>query len=204
MTKAEILTWINDQLGENYSSGNIEAEILEVLNDLTVGNNFLVQEDNCASVVGQHAYDETSFGISNFKGLKSIKIDDGLPLESITWERYQYLIENETSSNYGEPEKYYFDEINKKAYLYPAPDVITYTIYLTYFAFDNDIDDILLGNEFKYLVFKGTAYQVLVGNGKGETNRAKSWKAWYEEKKSSMVISKSGATGNFTQYRDLG
>jgi hypothetical protein len=208
ITKTQILNKINSWLGANYNltSGApdyIGDEILAVLNDLTNDNNFLRLSASCSSVVGQHAYGETEFSITNLKSVISVKIDDEEPLERISWQRYQELIVDETSDNYNEPEYFYYDELNKKIYVYPAPDVATYTIYLEYYAIDNDLDNIQLGEEFRYLLYNGVAFEVLRASGKEKTEAAQNYFAFYDDKKKQMKIAKSSARYGFTKYRDV-
>ncbi len=203
ITKANIISWINDKLSQNFSGTDIDDEIAAVLNDLTVESNFLRKSASCLTVVGQHNYGETAFAITNLKSIVDIKVDDEEPLIEIDWETYQERIANE-GTNRGEPDEFYLDELNKMIYVYPAPNVATYTLYLQYYAIDNNVNDIQLPDEFRYLIYKGVGYEILEKLGKGQEKRAGELLVWYEAKKSNMAVSINQGRNSFVKYRDLG
>lgn len=203
MTKAQIILWVNDKLGKTYSGTDIDDEIAAVLNDLTTNLNIVKGSDNATSVVGQHNYSDTEFGVTNIKSIIDVNIDSSDPLEEMTEREYKAKIADEAVADYDEPDSYYFDETTKTVYLYPAPDVATYTIYVNYWAVDDDVDDIELDDDFKFLVFKGVGYECLFKENEGESNKAQRYLAYYEAKKKDFSVARSNQALHYSNYRDI-
>jgi len=135
--KAEILTHLNGEL--NRTETNIDSHILAALKHLSLEKEFIWIETTVSTVVGRPYY---SLPLDYIKKL-SIKISDNNSLELIDWGEYQMLIANETSADYGEPDRWCIH--GNFWYAYPTPDAV-YTATLYYNAFilesENGIDSV--------------------------------------------------------------
>ena len=126
ITKAEILSHLNSEL--NRSETDIDEHILAALKHLSLEKEFIWVETTVDTIVGRPYY---SLPLDYIKKL-SIKISDNNSLELIDWGEYQALIADETSADYGEPDRWCIH--GGYWYAYPTPDAV-YTATLFYNAF---------------------------------------------------------------------
>jgi len=123
--KEEILAHLNKEL--HRTETDIDEYILEALKDLALRDDFLWIEATVPTIIGRPYYSEPL----DLKHRLTIKIGDNSPLPKISWLEYQILIRNQTSADYGEPNRY--TQHGGFWYPYPTPDA-TYTATLFYNA----------------------------------------------------------------------
>ena len=183
MEKAEILTFVNAVLGR--SETDIDVEIQIVLDDLSK-HNLLTAEDTDQTLESGDTYLEYPTG---FKQLVSIVLNDGTydgpPLKKIPGghKEYRQWMEDETSTDYSEPE--WYSEYDSKFFVYHPADG-DYTSVIEYYKYHpQDVNTIEFGDEFKNCIKFGTAFEVACA--KGLSRYISIWGPRYEKEKLEMI-----------------
>lgn len=128
--KADILTFVNDQLGR--SETDIDSQIKTVINDLRFLNILEAQDTTLTLSDGSTYFDQPS----DFKSLISIVLNDGsVDLEPLLpmpggYKGYKDAMDSFTSGNESTPK--YYARFNGKIYVYPTAGQ-SYTITFDYY-----------------------------------------------------------------------
>jgi len=175
--KAEILVHLNKEL--NRTETNIDEHILEALKDLSLQAKFIWVETNIDTIIGRPYYSLPS----DYKKLLSIRIDDENSMSLIDWGEYQALVANETSADYGMPNRFCIH--GGFWYPYPTPDAI-YTVTLYYNAFIlesedgvNAVDNITFKDIYRNAIYAKTKAQYCMSLG--WTEKAQVYQMVYEQ-----------------------
>lgn len=124
--KAEILAYLNDELYRTET--DIDKHILQAMKDLSLADQFVWIETTVPTIVGRPYYSMPL----DYKKLMTIRIDDNIPLEKVTWREYEKAIADKTATDYGLP--CCFAIHGGYWYPYPIADAV-YTATLFYNAF---------------------------------------------------------------------
>jgi len=181
--KANILTFVNSVLGR--SETDIDVQIQTVLNDLSK-HNLLVDEDTDQSLSSGNT---TLNYPTGFKELVAIVLNDGTydgpPLKKIPGghKEYRQWMEDETSTDYSEPE--WYSEYDSKFYVY-HPANGDYTATIEYYKYHpKDVDSIEFGDEFTNCLYFGTTFEVACKLGL--SRYISIWGPRYEKEKQEMI-----------------
>jgi len=163
--KAEILTFINDNLHRTETAAKVAVPIQTVLNDLS-NLNFLTAEDTEQTLT---AGDTELVYPTLYKALVSIVLNDGsydgAPLRALAggYKEYLRLMENFNSGLRSEPE--WQAEYESKFYPYPVAGQ-SYTVVIKYYKFHaQSVDAIEFGDEFRNCINYGAAFFVALKYG---------------------------------------
>lgn len=202
ITKENILTQVNSRTAR--AETDIDSLIRAVLLDLTIDFPFLQGEFTTDTIAGQHNYtlgEVTINGKTIFlRKVTKVKVDDKGPLELInTWQEYQALIAEETSSDRKEPNRYII--YNGVLYVYPAPDT-TYTLTLFASYIEMDAASIGLPDIFIEVLIEGVCFKLLESKGMGNTPQAIVHKGLYDEAVG-KIMKVYSVVGTRVEYHDI-
>ena len=186
IAKADILTAVNANL--NRSETDIDREIKAILVDLSIHIPEFHLSATASTIAGQGGYTLRNFP-EDVRAVDAVRIIGGLneePLNRIaSWEDYLHMIADETSSDRDEPDAFivYSDIL----YLYPTPDVATYTIEVFASKIENDVDDIDIPDSFQPALEDGATWEKAKNLQLGNESENQIFKAEYIEKRKSLI-----------------
>ena len=155
---ADILTFVNEALNEQFAAGDIEVALKTTLSDLSKYNLLTATPVESAKVSGDTTIDFPTL----FKKLIAITPNDGTldrnPLIAFGggYKEYRRAVSGtQVNANVGQM---LYAQYNKKFYVYPTlTQSITFTIdYYQHSA--RDVDNIAFGDEFENAINYGTTY----------------------------------------------
>lgn len=121
ITKAELITVVNETLNRSYSGTQLDNKIISVLKDVSKRGNFLTEESERKTIANRAYYSMPD----HYKDKLLIMIDDYYPLGWETFKQYQIEFSlNPDDTGYPEV----FSKMDKFYYLRPTPDSADYTI----------------------------------------------------------------------------
>lgn len=183
--KADILTFVNEALNENFVVGDIEIAIKTTLSDLAKYNLLTATPVDVAKVSGDKSIDFPTL----FKKLISISPNDGSvdrnPLIALGggYKEYKRVVSGtQVNSTVGQM---WFAQYNKKFFIYPTlTQDMTFTI--DYYQLSaRDVDSIAYGDEFENAINYGTTYHKALF--KKKTSYVDIWLPVYLAERSTMI-----------------
>lgn len=147
ITKSDILAEVNNRTARNETT--IDLELQSVLYDITVSGDFLKTSSTITFAAGVTVADMPT-GFRTLLGIKG--------LVRKPFDQVQNLLTRLTTT--GTPE--FYSLLNQDIFIWPSPSAaVTYTAYYTYI--DDDVDTILLTDDFKECIIEGVCYKVYEG-----------------------------------------
>ena len=197
MTKSEILTEVNARTSR--SETNIDTILEAVILDFQTIIPVVFAQYTTSSVSGQANYSVADLPAGD---IISVKTGTNSPLIKISDFRvYQQWIEDETSSDYDEPE--YYIIVGDVMYLYPTPDDV-YTITITVAENVLDADNIYLPDYYKEGMIEGACFKLYESKGLASTPQAQSHLVLYRDQLNKLeTIERRKQTVGKTAYNDV-
>jgi len=164
MTKAEILTAVQNRTARGSTITSIDTELLAVLIDITARHPFLKSSEAQSWTSGTASKDfPTGANRILMVTCQLTAGGDTDPLIEIPFSKY---LDKNRSSDSGVPQ--YWSVYNNEIYLYPkANDTYTVTVYYSYIH-PTSLVSILLGEAFRECVTEGTVFKWYEGIGRGD------------------------------------
>jgi len=188
ITKAAILTFVNDQLSR--SETDIDNQILSVINDLRFLSILEAQSTDLTLSDGSEYFAEPS----DFKDPISITLNDGsndlAPLLPFPGGYKGYMDEMRGPASGCESTPLYYARFNGNIYVYPTADQ-AYTITLDYYKkHDLDADDIEFDDDFTNCFNFGATYYTAMK--RGLSRYIALWQGPYQSQIQTIILSHPG------------
>jgi hypothetical protein len=187
ITKANILTFVNTALQENFSGTQLDTEIQQVLDDLS-DEDLLVGSDDTQTLSSGDLTLNTPTG---FRALIAITLtitssgSEQYPLQKLKGghQEYRKLRHNDSSS--GIPR--WFSEFNDLFYLWRPPNQNFSTLIEYYKDHPQDVNTIEFDEgKYKNVIYNGVTYFVAMNRGK--ITYLNIWKPAYYEEKAKIIL----------------